>query len=221
MGNVKKVLKSNTKDKKYKSYIIKVTIKNTHPPVWRRLQIPAGITFHELNAIIQLAFNWCGYHLYSFEIGDREDEDYVLIETPNDLLYDFNFKVINSTKTKIDKYFDKIKKLKYTYDFGDNWIHDIQIENVVESEEKLKNPVCLKAKMASLPEDCGGPWGYEDLLNVINNPKDERYQDMKDWLEQGYSVWYDDRTYVDLDEINMELEAYKDHAEFILGEDDL
>lgn len=215
MENVKKVSKINTKDKKYKSYIIKVTIKNTHPPVWRRLQIPAGITFHELNAIIQLAFNWSGYHLYSFEIGN------LLIEIPDDIYDDFDYKVINSKRTKVDKYFDKIEKLEYTYDFGDNWIHDIQIENVVESEEKLKNPVCLKAKMASLPEDCGGPWGYEDLLDVINNPKDERYQDMKDWLEQGYSVWYDDRTYVDLNRINRELEAYKDHAKFILGEYDL
>ena len=215
MENVKKVSKSNTKDKKYKSYIIKVTIKNTHPPVWRRLQIPAGITFHELNAIIQLAFNWSGYHLYSFEIGN------LLIEIPDDIFDDFDYKVINSKRTKVDKYFDEIEKLEYTYDFGDNWIHDIQIENVVESEEKFKNPVCLKAKMASLPEDCGGPWGYEDLLDVINNPKDERYQDMKDWLEQGYSVWYDDRTYVDLNRINRELEAYKDHAKFILGEDDL
>ena len=221
MENVKKVSKSNTIDKKYKSYIIKVTIKNTHPPVWRRLQIPTGITFHELNAIIQLAFNWCGYHLYSFEIGSRENRDYTVIEIPNDMLYDFDFKIVNSTKTKIDKYFDKIEKLEYTYDFGDNWVHNIQIESVVESEEKLKNPICLKAKMASLPEDCGGPWGYEDLLNVINNPKDKRYNDMKDWLNEGYSVWYDDRTYVDLDEINMELEAYKDHAEFILDEDDL
>ena len=215
MENVKKVSKINTKDKKYKSYIIKVTIKNTHPPVWRRLQIPAGITFHELNAIIQLAFNWSGYHLYSFEIGN------LLIEIPDDIYDDFDYKVINSKRTKVDKYFDKIEKLEYTYDFGDNWIHDIQIENVVESEEKVKNPVCLKAKMASLPEDCGGPWGYEDLLDVINNPKDERYQDMKDWLEQGYSVWYDDRTYVDLNRINRELEAYKDHAKFILGEYDL
>lgn len=214
MENVKKVSKINTKDKKYKSYIIKVTIKNTHPPVWRRLQIPAGITFHELNAIIQLAFNWSGYHLYSFEIGN------LLIEIPDDIYDDFDYKVINSKRTKVDKYFDEIEKLEYTYDFGDNWIHDIQIENVVESEEKLKNPVCLKAKMASLPEDCGGPWGYEDLLDVINNPKDERYQDMKDWLEQGYSVWYDDRIYVDLNRINRELEAYKDHAKFILGEDD-
>lgn len=214
MENVKKVSKSNTKDKKYKSYIIKVTIKNTHPPVWRRLQIPAGITFHELNAIIQLAFNWSGYHLYSFEIGN------LLIEIPDDIFDDFDYKVINSKRTKVDKYFDEIEKLEYTYDFGDNWIHNIQIENVAESEEKLKNPVCLKAKMASLPEDCGGPWGYEDLLDVINNPKDERYQDMKDWLEQGYSVWYDDRTYVDLNRINRELEAYKDHAKFILGEDD-
>lgn len=208
-------MEQKTNNKKYKYYEIKVSIRDTHPPIWRRLQIPEGITFHELNAIIQLAFNWSGYHLYSFEIGN------LLIEIPDDIYDDFDYKVINSKRTKVDKYFDKIEKLEYTYDFGDNWIHDIQIENVVESEEKLKNPVCLKAKMASLPEDCGGPWGYEDLLDVINNPKDERYQDMKDWLEQGYSVWYDDRTYVDLNRINRELEAYKDHAKFILGEYDL
>lgn len=40
-----------TQNKKYKYYEIKVSIIDTHPPVWRRLQIPEGITFHELNVI--------------------------------------------------------------------------------------------------------------------------------------------------------------------------
>ena len=72
--------------------------------------------------------------------------------------------------------------------------------------------------MADLPEDCSGSWGYEELLEILDNPKHERYQEMKDWLENGYSNWNDDRTFVDLEQINMRLEDYKEHAKFLLGE---
>lgn len=210
--------KKPQKSKKYKYYEIKVTIKNTHPPVWRRLQIPSGITFHQLNAIIQLAFDWCGYHLYEFEIGSASYREGKLIGIPDEDSISFGHEIIDATKTKIDKYFENYKKMKYTYDFGDDWVHDITIEKVVETDIKLKNPICIKAKMANLPEDCGGPWGYEELLEILNDPKHERYEEMKEWVENGYSTWNDDRTYVDIDEINMRLEDYKDHAKFILGE---
>lgn len=214
--NVTKDIKNN---KKYKIYEIKVSIRDTHPPVWRRLQIPSGITFHELNAIIQIAFNWCGYHLYEFEVGATLNKRGTIIGIPNEDSEYFGFKILDATKTKIDKYFEKYKTMKYTYDFGDNWIHDIQIEKVIETDLKLKNPICIKAKMDSLPEDCGGTYGYEELLEIINDPKNERYEEMRDWLENGYSDWHDDRTFVDLDEMNMNLEEYKDHAKFILGEE--
>lgn len=214
--NVTKDIKNN---KKYKIYEIKVSIRDTHPPVWRRLQIPSGITFHELNAIIQIAFNWCGYHLYEFEEGATLNKRGTIIGIPNEDSEYFGFKILDATKTKIDKYFEKYKTMKYTYDFGDNWIHDIQIEKVIETDLKLKNPICIKAKMDSLPEDCGGTYGYEELLEIINDPKNERYEEMRDWLENGYSDWHDDRTFVDLDEMNMNLEEYKDHAKFILGEE--
>lgn len=39
-------MEQKTNNKKYKYYEIKVSIRDTHPPVWRRLQIPEGITFH-------------------------------------------------------------------------------------------------------------------------------------------------------------------------------
>jgi len=52
-----------------KYYEIKVTIRKSHPLTWRRLRIPANITFNDLAAIIETAFEWCGYHLYEFEVG--------------------------------------------------------------------------------------------------------------------------------------------------------
>lgn len=204
--------------KKYKYYEIKVSIRDTHPPVWRRLQIPAGITFHELNAIIQLAFDWCGYHLYEFEVGATLHEQGEFIGIPDEDSEWYGRETIDATKIKIDKFFKEYKKMKYTYDFGDDWIHDITIEKEIETNIKLQNPICIKAKMADLPEDCGGSWGYEELLEILDNPKHERYQEMKEWIENGYSNWNDDRTFVDLEEINMRLEDYKEHAKFLLGE---
>ena len=204
-------------NKKYKYYEIKVSIKDTHPPVWRRLRIPEGITFHELNAIIQIAFNWNGYHAYSFEIGAALYGEGIFIELPelNNRWSDDETK--NSKKEKIDKYFEEYKKMKYTYDFGDDWVHDITVEKIVETDIKLDNPICIKAKMAHLPEDCGGTWGYEDLLEVLSNPDDERYEEMSEWIDEDPVTWCENRTYVDIEEINKKLEDYKEHAKFLLS----
>ena len=84
-------------NKKYKYYEIKVSIRDTHSPVWIRLQIPEGITFHELNAIIQLAFDWCGYHAYDFEVGDILHGMGIVFELPE---FDDGW---GTTKSKIQK----------------------------------------------------------------------------------------------------------------------
>lgn len=211
-------MEQKIKNKKYKYYEIKVTIKDTHPPVWRKLQIPEGVTFHELNAIIQLAFDWCGYHAYNFEVGATLHQAGIFIELP-DLDDGWGYyEVRNSKREKIDTYFKEYKRMKYTYDFGDNWIHDILIEKIVETDIKLRKPICVKAKMANLPEDCGGPYGYDELLDILADKSNKRYNEMKEWVENSYSAWRDDRKFVDIEEINERLEDYKDHAKFMLGD---
>lgn len=210
-GNMSNKIVPLPTQKKHKYYQIKVSIRDTHPPVWRRLLIPEGITFHELNAIIQLAFDWCGYHLYSFEVGATLHEEGIFIELPN--IDNWGFRETKNSKTiKIDRYFEEFKRMKFTYDFGDNWIHDILIEKIIEDDEKLKYPICTKAKMASLPEDCGGPWGYEELMDILSDKNNERYEDMKEWsigMEE-------DRTKVDIEDINEKLKEYKGHAKLLL-----
>ena len=72
--------------------------------------------------------------------------------------------------------------------------------------------------MADLPEDCGGTWGYEELLEILSEPDNERFKEMRDWVDSGVSTWCEDRTYVDIEEINIRLEDYKEHAKFLLGD---
>ena len=72
--------------------------------------------------------------------------------------------------------------------------------------------------MADLPEDCGGPYGYEELLDTLSDKNNERYKEMKEWVENAFFTWHDDREYVDIAQINMILEDYKGHAKFLLGD---
>jgi hypothetical protein len=75
-----------------------------------------------------------------------------------------------------------IKKWNYVYDMGDSWEHLIQAEKVVDAEPGVRYPRCIAGKRACPPEDCGGPWGYGDFLETIQDPKHERHEELLEWV---------------------------------------
>ena len=107
-----------------------------------------------------------------------------------------------AAKTKINKYLNKEKqKIIYTYDFGDNWEHVLTLKKILQAEKGVVYPRCIDGKGACPPEDCGGIWGYEELLKVLKNPKNSEHKNMREWvgLEDG-EEW--DENLCDIDEIN-------------------
>jgi hypothetical protein len=94
-------------------------------------------------------------------------------------------------------------KFRYVYDYGDGWQHVITVEKIIPADEldpeDLSQPVCLKGKRACPPEDCGGAWGYERLLMVLNDPEDPEHEELKE------SVGPFDPEAFDLKKINREL----------------
>jgi pRiA4b ORF-3-like protein len=154
-------------------YQLKVTLRGvSKPPVWRRVLVPADASLGELHEVILAAMGWDGGHLHMFSddvarygtTADDEDEDEfavadVLVE-PGD-------------------------RLRYTYDFGDDWDHDVRLEKVVPPGVDLPAaavPVCLAGKGACPPEDCGGAWGYASLKETLADPSDEEHEGMLEWL---------------------------------------
>ncbi|MEZ5249623.1 MAG: plasmid pRiA4b ORF-3 family protein [Ilumatobacteraceae bacterium] len=55
---------------------------------------------------------------------------------------------------------------KHTYDFGDGWDHKITIEKSIPIAPGMIVPACTDGRRACPPEDCGGTWGYEELLRI-------------------------------------------------------
>ena len=181
-----------------KGYQLKITIKGSKPPIWRRVVVPEQFTFCQLHQVIQGAFGWCDYHLHKFEfkkpgllIRETWEEDDLAESCGCDVLEE---------GTQIGTLITENPRFIYTYDFGDTWEHQILMEKEVEYEYSY--PQVLKYKGDNIPEDCGGIGGYYDLLDKLDDPEAEDHDLMEEWAcQQGMGEY-------DLDEVNANLKAH-------------
>lgn len=169
------------------------------PPVWRRLQLRADTRLDHLHQIIQIAFGWEDYHLHVFEAGG---EDF----GPADP--DLDLDTADERRFTIADLVAADDRIRYTYDFGDNWGHDILVEKLLEPEPGVRYPVLVTAKGACPPEDCGGVWGYEDLKAVLADPDDEEHRAMREWAGVEESEKFDPAA-VDADALRARLAEWQ------------
>lgn len=83
----------------------------------------------------------------------------------------------------------KGNSIELEYDFGDGWCHEVKLSSVAEYLDGEPHYVCfLKGEGACPPEDVGGPWGYMDLLEIIEKKRSRKRlsQEEKERLE-----WWD------------------------------
>ncbi|NHM25882.1 plasmid pRiA4b ORF-3 family protein [Desulfofundulus sp. TPOSR] len=188
-------------------YQLKITLQEIEPPIWRRVLVPAGITFYKLHKIIQAAFGWQDYHLFDFDFGDVvvhiPDPDYA----PGELYG--GAKELNAKRTKIDALLSERKKCVYTYDFGDNWRHDVILETIMPVEEGRRYPVCVAGARHRPPEDVGGVSGYEEFLRIIRDPGHPEYNDYLVWAEKDTGGRKFDPEYFYINEVNRALAKIK------------
>ena len=128
--------------------------------IWRRVLVGSDTTLLELHEVIQLSMGWEGSHLWTFSINGREyGHAYgagLGKETYETTLSDLGLRVR--------------ERFLYEYDFGDYWQHEMRLEKIQEPEPKKHHPVCTGGKRACPPEDCGGPWTYQELLHLVGSP---------------------------------------------------
>lgn len=155
---------------------LKVTLVDSQPPIWRRFLISSLATLEDLHQVLQLVMGWKGAHLHGFEIDHKHYGD----PSPEALGDD----VQNQASVTLAMLTLGVKnKFRYTYDFGDGWLHQILVEEILTSDE-IEGPLprCLEGKRACPPEDCGGIWGYEDMLSRWDDPSDPEAIELIDWI---------------------------------------
>jgi len=159
-------------------YQVKITLDHVRPPVWRRVLVE-DCTLADLHDVVQISMGWAGYHLHIFEIGE---ERYGAPEQwEDDPLGDHD--VGNEGKVKLSQLVGRgVKKFHYEYDMGDSWGHTIQVEKTLPAEAGVRYPRCVDGARACPPEDCGGPWGYGDFLDAIQNPRHPQHEELREWI---------------------------------------
>lgn len=155
---------------------LKITLTGIRPPIWRRVLVASDITLAGLHDVIQAAMGWYDSHLHEFEIGGQRygNLSHFAGEDPE---------MRNETLTRLATIAPNAKdRFGYMYDFGDSWQHDILVEAVLPPEPGASYPVCVTGKRACPPEDCGGVWGYVDLLEALADPANPDHADLTEWM---------------------------------------
>lgn len=182
---------SGTKIFKCKAVELKITLDLQNHSVWRKVIVPYNITFKELHQVLQAAFAWRDYHLHDYYIFDGEKPIANLVCSDDAFEYPNDVPMIEEKNIKLSDYIPKYTRVKYSYDFGDNWEHYIVVEGMIENYPR-NYPVCIAGEGNTPPEDVGGEPGYVEFLEVISDPKHPEYAAMLDWskmqLYQDFNI---------------------------------
>lgn len=180
------------------NYQLKIKLMLAGHDIWRRILILSRCTFRRLHRVIQETFGWFDYHLHEFTVLDETyipEEHTPLYAWPikirivdgedpeaEEYLEPDQYEVKYDNRTSLREIFSDTERCLYTYDFGDNWEHEILLEKVIKDSHN-RFPVLLEREGERPPEDVGGPTGFKEYLRVISDPESPEYESMAAWSE--------------------------------------
>ena len=134
-----------------------------------------------LHRLIQVVMGWEDSHLHMFSKGGRHysspspwGNDFGMPGTPRDL---------DARKCRINQLLKREKDwMTYMYDFGDSWEHKITLQKILPYDRTVRLPACTGGRRRCPPEDCGGVWGYYEMLETLKDPNAPDHEDFKEWI---------------------------------------
>ena len=160
-----------------------VAVIDITPRIWRRFLMACNPTFAELHEAIQVAFGWEDAHLWAFQeqgperetIAGIPDEAWDEGATPDAWqvsLADFFEQSVGKTRCN------------YWYDFGDDWMHEVKLNSIAEGPSDFVRRL-VAGERACPPEDCGGVFGYERMVEFLEtglDPDGDDAENLAEWL---------------------------------------
>jgi hypothetical protein len=190
------------------TYRVRVDLTGTEPPLWRRLELASDVHLDELHDVLQIAFGWTDSHLHRFSAGasyfDHDAEHYLC---PFDV--EEGEEGTPENEVRLDEVLvDVGDKLFYSYDFGDDWQHTVQLEAVLPRDDAAPRATCTAGRRPGPPEDCGGVAGYE-LFSAATDPTRADHSDARAEIARIYGPEVEPEGFAPtpfaIDEINKEL----------------
>jgi hypothetical protein len=167
---------------------------DSEPLIWRRFCISERASLARLHTVIQVVMGWKNQHSYEFRLANDRYTDATV--STADQYQDA------TAYTLADCGLQPGSQLLYLYDFGDGWLHRVVVEARSPLSPESPLPVCLDGEQACPPENSGGVWGYEGLLERLNDPDDPEYEELLDAIGIDF-----DPDKFDIQAVNQQLAA--------------
>lgn len=159
-------------------YVLHVQLDEVQPPIWRRIVVEEDTKLPRLSRILEAAMGWQGYHLHDFEVGDG------VTFAPPDLETDH---AIDERRVTVKQILPRVgSSLVWQYDFGDSWHHVVTVEALNEPDDETRYPQVIDGARACPPEDCGGTYGYAELLEALADLSHPDRKHMAEWAPDGF-----------------------------------
>ena len=166
---------------------VRMELRHIRPKIWRRVDVPLSATLVDLHEIIQAAMPWDEMHLWEFMIR-RESYGIPIKDDP----FGWGFEVIDAAGVRLKDLTDRgIKRFSYTYDFGDDWVHDLSVGVVRTGKANIDYPALVGGARRCPPEDVGGVWAYSQFLEKIGDPSHKDHAEMAEWYDEVYDESFD------------------------------
>ncbi len=174
--------------------------------------MPGNYSFWDLHVAIQDAMGWLDYHLHAFRLAASGNGETMEIGIPVDDEFMPDRQTVAGWEVALSSHFDRPGQTAvYEYDFGDGWIHDLLLEEIIPGG-KAQCVTCVDGQRACPPEDCGGTWGYQTLLEALRDPTHEQHDDMLDWTGGDFDAEHFDPAKVKFDDPQERwMQAFKRH----------
>jgi len=131
------------------------------------------MTLAGLHSAIQAVMGWEDAHIHMFTIDGTRYGNPENAASGREVLEEGNVRLAQVLSEGLH--------FLYTYDFGDDWRHEIYVESLVSGGESPQLPTCLAGENACPPENCGGPYGYPELVEAVRSPKSAD-SEFLDWI---------------------------------------
>ena len=155
---------------------IRIELQDLEPKIWRRVDVPLSSTLAALHDIIQVLFRWQDYHLYEFAVGER------VYGVPSDEDEFYDRKVYKAAAIRLKTVIERgVDRFLYVYDFGDNWRHDVIVEEVRDGDEDTEYPAFVDGARRAPPEDVGSTDGFMEFLEAVFDVGHAEHARMLEW----------------------------------------
>lgn len=156
--------------------VLRVSLNDVEPEIWRVIEIEADITLGGLHDVLIGAMGWKDSHLHSFMVNDEWYSTVIeSIETIGD---DEEGVTVAAALPEVGS------SIRWLYDWGDSWEHTITVEDTGTIQDGVTYPVLYDGARACPPEDCGGAHVYMEILRMLGDPSYQpQYVDRDEIME--------------------------------------